>query len=52
MHVPGGIGYNLKKYLKYMKNIPESIAGMLCFIGGKRKDEIGVIIKGFKLLIF
>lgn len=51
MHL-AATAYNLKKYLKYIKNVPESIAGMLCFIGCKRKGEISVRTKGFKPLIF
>ena len=36
MHV-SAMTYNLKKYLKYMKNLIESIAGILAFIKSTKK---------------
>ena len=51
MHL-SATAYNLKKYLKYMKNLPESIAGIICYVNCRKNDRINVRIKGFKPLIF
>ena len=51
MHLSAA-AYNLKKYLKYIKNLPESIAGVLCFVKRSKKDEIRAQIIGFALLVF
>ncbi|QCE42072.1 hypothetical protein E9099_11865 [Psychroserpens sp. NJDZ02] len=44
--------YNLKKYLKYMKNLPESIAGLLAFIKSIKNYLISLRILCFKPLAF
>jgi len=51
MHL-SATAYNLKKYLKYIKNLPESIAGVLCLIKCGKTDEIKVRIRGFATLFF
>ena len=44
--------YNLKKYLKYVKNEPESIGGLLAFIKSTKNYLISVQILSFKPLAF
>jgi len=44
--------YNLKKYLKYMKNGPESIAGLLAFIKSTKNYLISLRMLCFKPLAF
>ncbi|QCE43040.1 hypothetical protein E9099_16985 [Psychroserpens sp. NJDZ02] len=44
--------YNLKKYLKYIKNGPESIAGLLAFIKSIKNHLISLRILCFKPLAF
>ena len=51
MHL-SAIAYNLKKYLKYTKNLPKSVAGVLAFLKSRKKDKTGVRIIGFKQLVF
>ncbi|SFC22127.1 hypothetical protein SAMN04489722_1021, partial [Algibacter lectus] len=51
MHV-SATAYNLKKYLKYMKNLSESIAGILVIIKSTKKHLISVRMICFKPLIF
>ena len=51
MHL-SATAYNLKKYLKYIKALPESIAGAVCFVFYRNSDRINVRIIGFKPLTF
>jgi len=51
MHL-SATAYNLKKYLKYMKNGSESIAGLLAFIKSTKDHLISLRILCFKPLAF
>lgn len=51
MHL-SAIAYNLKKYLKYIKNLPKSVAGALVFLKSRKKDRTGVRIISFAPLVF
>ncbi|AUC76877.1 IS1182 family transposase [Olleya sp. Bg11-27] len=51
MHLSATV-YNLKKYLKYMKNLPESIAGLLAFIKSTKNYLISLRMLCFKPLEF